>query len=407
VTTGAEGRLRVVHSTLRWLPLTEVWLETEVRQLPPWVESRVVCEARANPDQFRGDGVRAVSDRGRAYLLWNACLRRSGIRRHAGVMKGVTRTHRPHLVHSHFGDVGWRDHRFTRRRRLPHVVSFYGSDLTMLPRAPRWRRRYRELFAEAALVLCEGPHMAETLRALGCPEDRLQVHRLGVDVGSIPFRARARPEGRALRVLMAASFREKKGLPDAVEALGLLVRDGREVSATLIGGGRDAEALREARRIHDAIGRHGLGGRIRLLGYVPHARLAEEAERHDVFLSPSRTAANGDAEGGAPVAIIEMAAAGLPVVSTRHCDIPFVLAEPNRRLLAPERDPEALAAAITDLLQADWGVLTAANRALVAREMDGPTQAGRLADLYARVARHAGPCSSSGGNWPPGGVPSR
>lgn len=396
--------LRVLHSTLRWLPLTEVWLDLQLRELPGWVESRVVCDARENAELFPGPHVAAAADRGRLSLLWSRALRRSGIRRHLGVLGRLERSYRPHLIHSHFGDVAWRDHRLARGRGVPQVVSFYGSDLTVLPRRAEWRRRYRELFASAALVLCEGPYMAGTLTSLGCPAERVRVHRLGVEVGRIPFHPRRRPEGRPLRVLMAASFREKKGLPDAVEALGLLAASGQAVQATLIGGGRDPEGVREEGRIRAAVERHGLGERIRLLGYVPHARLAEEAERHDVFLSPSVTAGNGDGEGGAPVAVIEMAAAGLPVISTRHCDIPFVLGEPNRGLLVAERDPPALARAMADLLTTDWDALTAANRRLVEREMDSRVQAERLAGIYAEVAGVAGRAAPPRRDWPTGEV---
>ena len=65
--------------------------------------------------------------------------------------------------------------------------------------------------------------------------------------------------------------------------------------------------------------------------------------KHDVFLAPSVTASNGDTEGGAPVAIIEMAASGMPIVSTRHCDIPSVVLDGVTGLLAAERDSEGLA----------------------------------------------------------------
>jgi colanic acid/amylovoran biosynthesis glycosyltransferase len=263
-----------------------------------------------------------------------------------------------------------------------HVVSFYGLDVRRLPREdPRWEARYRELFDEVALVLCEGPAMADAIAALGCDRARIRIHRLGVDLGRLPpFRSRTAAPGR-LRVLMAGSFREKKGFPDALEALGQLVRDGLDVSGTLIGdaGPRDTA---ERDRILASLRRAGLEDRIRLTGFQPHTRLLAEADAHDVFLSPSVTAADGDCEGGAPVSIIEMAAIGLPVLSTTHCDIPTVLGEPNRALLVPERDPEALARACHALLERDWDVIARANRELVETELDARQQGERLAHAY-------------------------
>src|SRR5206468_10582768 len=69
----------------------------------------------------------------------------------------------------------------------------------------------------------------------------------------------------------------------------------------------------------------GIGDEVVFLGAQPHARFREELLRAHLFLSPSVTAADGDTEGGAPVGIIEASATGMPVVATRHADIPEVI----------------------------------------------------------------------------------
>jgi colanic acid/amylovoran biosynthesis glycosyltransferase len=298
-------------------------------------------------------------------------------------VREVAEATRAHVLHSHFGNVGCFDRRTAHRLGLRHVVSFYGVDVGQLPRKNRrWRRRYRELFSEAAAVLCEGPYMAAALADLGCETAKIRVHRLGVDLERLPaFRPRSWGGSRPLRVLLAASFREKKGIPDAIEAIGQLVREGVDVNATVVGDGGPKDR-RETQRIVAAIGRNELQERVRLLGFQPHDRLLAEAGAHDVFMSPSVTAADGDSEGGAPVAIIEMAAMGLPILSTRHCDIPEVLGDPNRELLVPERDPAALAAACLRLLDSDWTSIGLANRELVEREFDCRRQGERLARIY-------------------------
>ncbi len=71
------------------------------------------------------------------------------------------------------------------------------------------------------------------------------------------------------------------------------------------------------------------------MGYQPHSTLFAEAYRHHIFLSPSVTASTGDTEGGAPVSLIEMAATGMLIVSTTHCDIPEVIKHGVTGLLAP------------------------------------------------------------------------
>jgi colanic acid/amylovoran biosynthesis glycosyltransferase len=108
-----------------------------------------------------------------------------------------------------------------------------------------------------------------------------------------------------------------------------------------------------------------------------------------VFLSPSVTASTGDTEGGAPVTILEMAATGMPVVSTTHCDIPGLFPATARRLLAEERDVEGLANHLRWLVEhpEDWIALVESTRTWIEQEFDANVQGERLADLYREVSR--------------------
>ena len=102
-----------------------------------------------------------------------------------------------------------------------------------------------------------------------------------------------------------------------------------------------------------------------------------------MFISPSVTSSDGDTEGGAPVTVIEAAASGMPVISTLHCDIPFVLSDENRSYLVPERDAAGLCQVMDRLLQCeDWAPIVSANRHLVEQELDVRRQTLRLANLY-------------------------
>jgi colanic acid/amylovoran biosynthesis glycosyltransferase len=394
---GVRGVRAVVQSVPDWVPLTETWLHSQVRHLPDWVESHVVCGRRMNGDAFPYPRVTAGEDRALTFTIDRA-LRRV-VPRPRGPVRRVARRVGAEVVHSHYGYIAWFDHRAARRVGARHVVSFYGFDLIRLPREdPRWLRRYARMFAGAASVLCEGPYMAGTLAGIGCDPAKVRVQRLGVDLELLPrFRPRSWSGDGPLRILMAGSFREKKGMPVALDAIGILVRAGVDARVTIVGdaGPRDAD---EKARILRAIDRNDLGERVSLLGYQSHSRLMQEGESHDVFLSPSLTGADGDCEGGAPVTIIEMAAIGMPVLSTLHCDIPSVLAEPNRGLLVAERDPAALADACLALLGADWGEMALANRVRIEQEFDCVTQGERLARIYFPEARAAAAVTPSRGS---------
>jgi colanic acid/amylovoran biosynthesis glycosyltransferase len=242
------------------------------------------------------------------------------------------------------------------------------------------------MFDSVARVLCEGTHMAEGLRALGCPDEKVTVQHLGLDLERFAFRTRSWDGSGPLRVLLAGSFTEKKGLTLAVEALGAL-KERVGIEATIVGdANREARNQEEKRRIEQAIARSGLT--VRMLGYQSHERLLAEADRHHLFISPSVTATDGDTEGGAPVTLIEMAALGLPVVSTRHADIPEVLPERLGCLLADERDVDGLVSRLEWLVDSPerWEPLTRAVRNHIESEYDVRQQAQRLAAVYLEVA---------------------
>lgn len=390
MTTTRRAALVVAHSHPEWLPQTQTWMHTQVRHLPPGrIDAHVVCERTANLDQFGLPNIHARPARSRIVAGWERALWRLRVRRHDPHLVTVGRAIGCNVVHSHFGHVGWMNLASVRRLGARHVTTFYGTDVNRLPvEHPRWRARYRQLFDEVDRVLCEGPYMARCVVDLGCPPEKVRVQHLGVDLADVPFRPRTWHPGEPLRVLVAASFREKKGIPYAIAALAR-VQAQVDVSLTLIGdAGSEPGSLLEKQRILHALSRSGLEGRTRLLGYQPHHVLWQEAYAHHVFVAPSVTAANGDTEGGAPVTIAEMAATGMPVVSTMHCDIPEVLEPGVSGLLAAERDADGLADHLQWLVKYPerWNELVCAARTRLEREFDARTLGDRLADHYCEVA---------------------
>ena len=173
----------------------------------------------------------------------------------------------------------------------------------------------------------------------------------------------------------------RRGIPDAIDALGRIQHQVEWRSPSSATDGLPSTII-EKKKILDAIERNGLGAKTRLLGYQPYRVVMEEARRHHVFLSPSVTAQDGDSEGGAPVSLIEMSAAGLMLVSTTHCDIPGVVIHGRTGLLAPEHDVEALAT--TRWLIANpsrWADMRAASRAHIEAEFDAGSKANAWVPL--------------------------
>jgi colanic acid/amylovoran biosynthesis glycosyltransferase len=377
-------QLTVVHRSPIWLARTEAWLHEQITALPDWIESRVVADRVRDLELFPVDELASLSAEPLPRQLWDAGLRKLRIRRHSGFLD--EHADGADVLHSHFGPDGWADAPVARRRRLPHIVSFYGYDANRLPREnARWLARYRDLFRTVDRVLCEGPALAESVVGLGCPSDKVRVHHLGVRVASLRYAPRTYAAGSTLRVLMASGFREKKGLPYGVEALAK-VAEQVPVELTIIGGSDGtAEGELEARRIRDAVERYRLTPVVTFRGMVTHAELVDELYRHHVYLAPSIRASNGDAEGGAPVTIILAAATGMPVISTRHCDIPYVLRD-GVPLLAEERDIAGLAQAFEWLLDRPWDGFLQQIYTRIAAEYDSAKLGLALARHYEELA---------------------
>lgn len=383
----SRSNLTVVHSFPLWLPQTQVWMHTQVRFLPPEVESHIVCEETTNLDQFRLPNIHSLAEISPVRRYWNKGLRKLRVQRHLGYLAWVARRQQADILHSNFGNVGWADLGAAKRAGLKHLVSFYGYDVDHLPKCdPRWYARYRELFEEVSCVLCLGPRMARRLGELGCPPHKIRVHHFATDVSGTVFRPRVWSSGTPLRVLLAASFREKKGLPYALEALGRLQHK-VPLEITIIGDALDnPKGQAEKRKILATLEKHGLGAHTRLLGYQPNTVVFEEAYKHHVFVSPSITANDGDTEG-TPMALIEMAATGMPVVSTFHSDIPEIIVHGVTGLLAPECDIDELERHLTWLTEKPdlWGGMVEAGRRHVETHFDARTQGQRLLDAYRGV----------------------
>ena len=360
--------INVVHYSSRWLPLTMAWLYDEIRFLPAHIRNHIACETIVNEDLF---------------ALTDVCIQ-------AEPLTTVIQSSNAQILHSHFANAGWVNMESARQEGIKHIVSCYGFEISRLPKiAPIWIARYLELFEHADAILCEGEHMAKTILDLGCLPEKLRVHRLGVDLERISFRPRVWQPGQKLRVLIAGTFTEKKGIPIALEALGRLRQEVKNLEISIIGNMHphksDGAAIKA--EIMRTITKHGMWACTRFLGFVPHDVMLQEAYAHHVFVSPSVTAVDGDSEGGAPVSIIEMAASGMPIASTKHCDIPGVLGAANRGFLSEEGDYEGLADRILSMLNvADWRIMVSENRQHIEQHFSAVEQGKRLAELYRDTA---------------------
>lgn len=289
------------------------------------------------------------------------------------------------LVHSHFGNRGYFDLKLKERLRVPQVTMFYGHDASMMALDPRWRRRYHELFSRCELILAEGNHMRQVLIGLGARPDRVIVQHLGVDLDKITFIPRKPEDGRPVKILIASTFRDKKGITYCLEAFANVAKKHRTVHLSIIGdAGRSDREQAYKKEVLAVIRNRGIADRVTMFGFLDYPAFIEEAKKHDIFLSHSVVGSDGETEGGAPVTLIEMSAYGMPVLATLHCDIPEVIVDGKSGFLVPERDVDALTQRLEYLIEHPelWEQMGRAGREHVEQEYDAKKQAARLEQIY-------------------------
>ncbi|MEW5989149.1 MAG: glycosyltransferase [Chloroflexota bacterium] len=192
-----------------------------------------------------------------------------------------------------------------------------------------------------------------------------EVRRLynGIDLSF--FRPDATIPRQANLILAVGRLIEKKGFEDLIWACALLAGQGLDFRCDIIGKGDLREKLREL------ITTLNLEDRVRLVGPKSQDEVLEAYRQAAVFALPCVVGSDGNRDG-LPTVLLEAMATGLPVVSTNLTGVPEIISHNEDGLLVPPGDPQALAAALTQLLSdpALRQRLATAGRRKVERDFD-------------------------------------
>lgn len=176
--------------------------------------------------------------------------------------------------------------------------------------------------AAAAVVVACNRDVAASIAATGT-KPRLLAH--GVDLSRFAVRPPA-AGGDALRVLAVGRLVEKKGFVHLVDAL---ARCRQPVRLSIVGDGPERPVLEAL------AARHGLGGRLTLLGRLTHRELPALYEQADVVAVPSVVDRNGDRDG-LPNVVLEAMATGRALLASDVAAVATAVDhEVNGLLVAP------------------------------------------------------------------------
>ena len=184
--------------------------------------------------------------------------------------------------------------------------------------------------------ICVGRHLAELAVERGVPADRVHFVPNAVKPPTVlaaPFADQTRPP----RIVAAGRLHPKKGFDVLIAALAQLRDQGLGFEAEIAGEG-DARG-----KLEGLIAEHGLGDRVRLVGW--RSDVSAFLATGDVFAFPSY-------QEGFPLVLLEAMAVGLPVASSAIPGPVEMIAEGVDGRLVPPGDASALAASLAGLIAA-------------------------------------------------------
>lgn len=244
----------------------------------------------------------------------------------------ILRQQRPDLMHAHSAMAGVTARLAGILTGIPVVYTVHGFGFK--PQAPRLQRLaalgVEWLLAPCtARMICVSEHERELARRLPLPARRISVVHNGIHDHPL----RATPAAEPLRIIMVARCAPPKRHDLLLQALALAAeRLGREIAATLVGGGPRLAALR----------RQALTLGLKAVEFTGDVdNVPDLLARHGLFVLIS------DHEG-LPISVIEALRCGLPILGS---DLPGMreLIEPGREgSLVPNR-AEPLADALVNL----------------------------------------------------------
>ncbi len=302
----------------------------------------------------------------------------------------VAARHRATVLHGHWVIPGGVMAASARGRR-PLVISVHGSDVYVAERHAILRGAARSTFEAAGWITACSDDLRQRAVALGADPATTETVPYGVDTTrfapSGETRRRLRAElglGDAPLVFSAGRLVSKKGFEYLIDAVGTMTASFPGLRLAVAGDGDLRETLAtRARRFGDAI---------MLLGARTQDDVGRLAAAADVIVVPSVHDTEGNVDG-LPNFALEAMATGTPVVATRVGGLPDAIEDGVTGWLVPERDAQALAAAVRVLAPDPVMArsLGDAARTEVTRRFGWSTTAERFEYAYDRAAQPAQP----------------
>lgn len=259
-------------------------------------------------------------------------------------------------------------------RELEWGFSAHAKDIWTIP---DWEKV--EKIADSAFGVTCTRSGADHLKGLRPGKVSLAYH--GLDFSRFPEPPDRSDREGPFRILSVGRMVEKKGYDDLLAALAQIPDDLDWRFVHIGGGALDKKLRAQAKRL-------GLGERVLWLSKRDQSDVIAEMREADLFVLPSKIAADGDRDG-LPNVLMEAASQKLPILSTEVSAIPEFITDGVNGRLVPPGAPKHLAEAIYTLASAPAARAQMAEHALQTLRDEFGMQAGidLVADRLARAIK--------------------
>jgi len=275
--------------------------------------------------------------------------------------------------HAHFGSVSTTVARLAGHfANIPYSFTAHAKDIFHESVQPEDLRR--KLNDATDVVTVSQYNLTYLQQHYDLAAKRVRCVYNGLDLAEFPYQL---PHDRPARIVAVGRLVEKKGFIYLIEACKLLVEQGRQFQAEIVGKGL-LKAELQAR-----IEQLGLEDYVQLIGPRPQGEVKKYVQQAAVFAAPCVIGQDGNRDG-LPTVLLEAMALGTPCIATDVTGIPEILRHGITGLSIPQNDPAALAEALAKLLDdSQLRVQLAGNaRRLIEAEFDIRRNAARVREYF-------------------------
>jgi len=243
-----------------------------------------------------------------------------------------------------------------------------------------------EKIRDAAFVRCNSQAAINHLSGLiGRDTGKFRLAYNGV-----PLTAQGRAPVRMqppYRLLALGRLVKTKGFDVLLHACRILKDRGVDFHLTLAGAGP------EGLRLRYLAWKLGLASQISFPGFISYDRVAEQFGAADVFIMPCIVHASGNRDG-LPNVIMEALLHRVPVIATDMAAIGELIEDKVTGFLIPQRDPQALAGAVLQMIRDRDAALAMAERgrARVLQEFNPESNHRRVLELFLEAGQDRPAC---------------